>query len=110
MVDAMRSSVSGSELAALGHADGTPAMLAASVAARRREADARWRPAPPASGGRSGPDTPDRAPSARARGISHPALRVKPGPARGPGSPEPDRARRAARGRNGARPGADAEP
>jgi len=40
MVDAMRSFVSGRELAALGLVDGTPAMLAASVAARRRGADA----------------------------------------------------------------------
>src|SRR6266540_6320394 len=41
MVDAMRSFVSGRELAALGLVDGTPAMLAASVAARRRGAVAR---------------------------------------------------------------------
>jgi hypothetical protein len=51
MTDVMSSPASGRELAALGHADGTAAMLAASVPARRREADARRRPAPPVFAG-----------------------------------------------------------
>src|SRR6266540_2249694 len=72
MVDAMGSSVSGRELAALGHVDGTPAMLAASVAARQRGVDAQWRPAPPASGGRGAAKTRQIAqPSARDRGVNH---------------------------------------
>jgi hypothetical protein len=40
MVDAMRSSVPGRELGTLGRAGVPPAMLEASVAVRRREADA----------------------------------------------------------------------
>jgi hypothetical protein len=55
MGDARRSPASGRELAALGRGDGTSAMLAASVTARRREADARRRPAPPVFYGRERP-------------------------------------------------------
>ena len=55
MGDAMRSSDSGRELAALGHGDGAVAMLAASVPARRWEADVRRRPAAPVSAGRARP-------------------------------------------------------
>jgi hypothetical protein len=55
MGDDTSSPVSGRELAALGHVDGTVAMLAASVPAQRREADAERRPAPPVFGRRERP-------------------------------------------------------
>ena len=53
MIDAMRSSVSGRELAALGHADGTAAMLAHRW--RPGGGKRQRRPAPPVSGGRERP-------------------------------------------------------
>jgi hypothetical protein len=80
MVDAMRSSVSGRDLVALGRAGRTPPMLVAWVVAWRREADgAAGRPRKrPGSRAVSGPDTPERAPSTRDHGISHLGSRYQP--------------------------------
>ena len=57
MGDAMGSSPPGRGLARLGRRGGRSAMLVASVSGRRGEAQARWRPAPPAA---TGPERPRR--------------------------------------------------
>ena len=58
MVDAMRSPAPGRELVRLGRRGGRLPMPGASVSGRRGEAQARWRPAPPAA---TGPERPRRA-------------------------------------------------
>jgi hypothetical protein len=55
MSAAMKSSVPGRELGALGRGDVPAAVATLPGPVRRREADGRWRPAPPDSGGRERP-------------------------------------------------------
>ena len=64
MGDAMRSPTAGRELVRLGRRGGRLPMLEASVSGRLGEAQARWRPAPPAA---AGPERPRRARSCSRR-------------------------------------------
>ena len=61
MVDAMKSSVPGRELGALGRGDAPVPMAAPSAPVRRREANGRRGPAPPGHDVRKRPGPPDRA-------------------------------------------------
>ena len=71
MVDAMRSPAPGRELVRLGRRGGRLPMPGASVSGRRGEAQARWRPAPPAVRAGAAQACQIAHPDARDRGISH---------------------------------------
>jgi hypothetical protein len=72
MGDVMRSHAAGRELVRLGRRDGRLPMLPASVSGRLGEAQARWRPAPPAVAGAGAAQACQIVqPHARDRGIDH---------------------------------------
>jgi len=72
MLDAMKSSVPGRELGALGRGDVPVPMAAPSVPVRRREADGRRGPAPPGRDVRERPKPVQIAqPDTREHGINH---------------------------------------